>query len=212
MNKLDLEQSRDMMKTLSSVMISNKQKLCEIDGKIGDGDHGNGIERGFRAADDFIEKNTAKDIYELFSGIGMAMMNSMGGASGVIFSAMFLGILRQPKQEFLDSELLFGMCESGLEKIKIAGKAKKGDKTMIDALEPAVEAMKAAKESDDLKTLLECAYEAAKEGVEETKKYPAKFGRAKFLGDRSIGFEDAGAVSVSLIFKTMYEYVKTLEA
>lgn len=211
MKELNVIQTKEMIGYLAEKMISSKQMLCEIDSKIGDGDHGMGIERGFLAVKEFLKKDNPKTIYEVFSGMGMAMMNSMGGASGVIFSAVFLGILRQPKQEMLDAQLLTGMCKSGLEKVKIAGKAKKGDKTMIDALEPAVEVMEKLK-TDDLKLLLKAAYEAALEGVEETKKYPAKFGRAKFLGERSVGYEDAGAVSVSLIFESMYQYVKEQEA
>ena len=81
---------------------------------------------------------------------------------------------------------------------------------MIDALEPAVEAMKKAPKDCEFPELLQIAYEAALQGVENTKKYTAKFGRAKFLGERALGHEDAGAVSVSIIFKSMGEYAAAL--
>lgn len=140
----------------------------------------------------------------------MAMMNSMGGASGVIFSAIFMGIAQQPKEDTLSLDAFIGMCESGLKKIKVVGKAKKGDKTMIDALEPAVEAMKKAPKDCGFPELLHIAYESALQGVEDSKGYIAKFGRAKFLGERALGHEDAGAVSVSIIFKSMSEYAATV--
>ena len=158
----------------------------------------------------FLAEEQPQTIREIFGGLGMAMMNSMGGASGVIFSAIFLGILKQPEQEKLDAELLRGMCESGLKRIKSAGGADEGDKTMIDALAPAVRAMEESEERE-IEELLKTAWKVAAEGAENTKNYTAKFGRAKFLGERSLGYEDAGAVSVSIIFQSMYEYTRSLQ-
>ncbi|MGI6501163.1 MAG: dihydroxyacetone kinase subunit DhaL [Anaerostipes sp.] len=207
MKKLNVGQTIEMMSYVADKMIESKKLLCEIDGKIGDGDHGLGIERGFMAVKDFLSEKTPETIYDIFSGAGMAMMNSMGGASGVIFSAMFMGVIQQPKEEVLSPKAFVGMCENGLKRIKLAGKAQKGDKTMLDALEPAVDAMKQVSEDCGFEELFDVAYQAALQGVEDTKKYTAKFGRAKFLGDRSLGCEDAGATSVSIIFGSMSEYV-----
>ena len=206
MKELTVEQTKEMMRHVADKMIESKAMLCEIDGNIGDGDHGLGIERGFASVKQFLQDKNPETIYDVFTGTGMAMMNSMGGASGVIFSAIFMGIAQQPKEDTLSSNVFVGMCESGLKKIKVVGKADKGDKTMIDALEPAVEAMKKAPKDCEFPELLQIAYEAALQGVEDTKKYTAKFGRAKFLGERALGHEDAGAVSVSIIFKSMSEY------
>lgn len=205
MKELTVEQTKAMMLYVADKMIESKAMLCEIDGIIGDGDHGLGIERGFTSVKQFLQDINPETIYDIFTGAGMAMMNSMGGASGVIFSAIFMGIAQQPKEDTLSSDVFVGMCESGLKKIKVVGKADKGDKTMIDALEPAVEAMKKAPKDCGFPELLQIAYESALQGVEDSKGYIAKFGRAKFLGERALGHEDAGAVSVSIIFKSMSE-------
>ena len=130
----------------------------------------------------------------------------MGGASGVIFGSMFLGGIKgYEKITELDGENLTKIMRGSLESIKTRGKAQVGDKTMVDALEPAVIAMEGA-DKEDLAALLKAAAEAAKEGVENTKKYVAKFGRAKSLMERAIGHQDAGATSVSIIFEAMYTY------
>ena len=136
MKEMNAANVSEMMNYVADQMIGKKDLLCEIDGKTGDGDHGMGIERGFTAVKKFLAEEQPQTIREIFGGLGMAMMNSMGGASGVIFSAIFLGILKQPEQEKLDAELLRGMCESGLKRIKSAGGADEGDKTMIDPLLP----------------------------------------------------------------------------
>lgn len=207
MEKLNTTQLNAMLLDLSGRMIRHKDLLCEIDGKIGDGDHGLGIERGFTAVMEILEGKEFDTVNALLSETGMAMQRSMGGASGIIFSAMFLGLCKQPDAAHFTPELLHIMCREGLSTIKKHGKAKCGDKTMIDALEPAVSAMERALPSADLADFLDRATSAALEGVEATKTYAAKFGRAKFLGDRSIGCQDAGATSVWLIFKAMKEWI-----
>ena len=136
------------------------------------------------------------------------MLNSMGGASGVIFGSMFLGGVKgMPVSDKLDGIQFAQIMRGALEAIKARGKAQVGDKTMVDALEPAVIAME--KESqEDLEPVLESAKTAAWDGVENTKQYVAKFGRSKSLMERAIGYQDAGATSVAIIFEAMYNYVK----
>lgn len=140
------------------------------------------------------------------------MISSMGGASGVIFGTLFTGGLKGlDPQETLDSNLLANILENALNAIKQRGKADLGDKTMIDALEPAVLALKQKAENDaGLLACLKAAEEAAAQGVEKTKSYIAKFGRAKTLGERAIGHQDAGATTVWIIFKSMKEYIENL--
>ncbi|MGN7397308.1 dihydroxyacetone kinase subunit DhaL [Peribacillus frigoritolerans] len=206
MKQLTAEDTRNMLLFVADQLIANKEMLCEIDGKIGDGDHGFGIERGFKAVKKALEDNTYLTMNTVYRDAGMAMLRSMGGASGVIFSRMFLGADALPERENLDSEALALMMREGLEKVKSQGKAQLGDKTMVDAFEPAVLALEKEKHNY-LEVALNQAVQAADAGVEETKHYPAKFGRAKFVFERSIGEQDAGATSVSLIFKAMHDYI-----
>jgi len=146
----------------------------------------------------------------VFKTIGMSMISSMGGASGIIFGTLFVGGVKglDPEAE-LNLPLLTKILEGSVTSIKERGKAKLGDKTMIDALEPAVLGLKQCVE--DNKSLLEglkSAEEKAEQGVERTKEFVAKFGRAKSMGERAIGYQDAGATTVYIIFKSMREWVE----
>ncbi|WP_080848283.1 dihydroxyacetone kinase subunit DhaL [Cytobacillus gottheilii] len=206
MTQLTVADTKEMFLYVADQLIDSKESLCEIDGRIGDGDHGFGIERGFQAIKQTISSKSYETINEIYKDIGMVMLRSMGGASGVIFSSMFLGVSPLPVFETLNTKSLFEMMRKGLEKVKGKGKAELGDKTMVDAFEPAVNALEQYLDTD-LEVSLRHAVHAAEEGVNKTKEYMAKHGRAKFLYERSVGVQDAGATTVLLIFKAMYEYV-----
>lgn len=208
---LTVDQTTDMIMKACDAIIENKPFLTEVDSKIGDGDHGIGMAGGMeKAKAALLEQRPFADINTVFKTTGMAMLNSMGGASGVIFGTMFLGgIKKLPAVQELDGETLAKIMRGSVEAIKERGKAQVGDKTMVDAFEPAVIALENA-DKEDLVALLSEASAAAKQGVENTKDYIAKFGRAKSLMQRAIGFQDAGATSVSIIFETMYLFVKEL--
>ena len=157
------------------------------------------------------EKRPFPDINTVFKTTGMAMLNSMGGASGVIFGSMFLGGIKGLSPlSVLDGDGFTCIMRGSLEAIKARGKANVGDKTMVDALEPAVIAMETSDRSD-LTALLGTAAKAAEEGVENTKNYIARFGRAKSLMERAIGYQDAGATSVSILITSMYRYLQELQ-
>ncbi|WP_227995042.1 dihydroxyacetone kinase subunit DhaL [Oceanobacillus sp. CFH 90083] len=206
MKQLNIQETQNMLLFMAERLMASKELLCEIDGKVGDGDHGFGIERGFKAVKAMLEENTYATINELFKASGMTMLHSMGGASGVIFSQLFLGAAAIPEEEKLTSEILAQVMRKGLEKIKATGKAQLGDKTMIDALEPAVLELE-QESSGSLEEATGKAMLAAENGVEKTKEYPAKFGRAKFVYERSIGVQDAGATTVFLMFEAMHTYI-----
>ncbi|MDD3140626.1 MAG: dihydroxyacetone kinase subunit DhaL [Lachnospiraceae bacterium] len=211
MKTINVVQSKEMIIKVCDAIIANKPYLTEVDSKIGDGDHGIGMAGGMEKAKAALLGNSEfATVNEVFKTTGMQMLNSMGGASGVIFGSMFLGGVKglDPITE-LDGEIFTKMMRASVESIKARGKAQMGDKTMVDAFEPAVEAMEKAEKSD-LTVLLEEAAKAAKQGVEDTKEMIAKFGRAKSLMERAVGYQDAGATSVQIIFETMYEYVKLL--
>jgi len=209
---LTVEQVKKLFIYTGEKVQENKQLLTKIDGAIGDGDHGIGMSLGFKKANEKLRETEFTTVNEIFKTIGVSMISSMGGASGVIFGTLFTGGLKGlDPQETLDSNLLANILENALNAIKQRGKADLGDKTMIDALEPAVLALKQKAENDaGLLACLKAAEEAAAQGVEKTKSYIAKFGRAKTLGERAIGHQDAGATTVWIIFKSMKEYIENL--
>lgn len=209
MKTLTVDQTTDMIISACNAIIENKPYLTEVDSKIGDGDHGIGMAGGMEKAKNALtNKRPFPDIKSVFMTTGMEMLNSMGGASGVIFGTLFLGGVKKiGAVSEMDGELIARIMRDSLEAIKERGKAQPGDKTMIDALEPAVAALENGNK-EDLVQLLSDARDAAWQGVEDTKKYIAKFGKAKTLQQRAIGYQDAGATSVAIIFDGMYNYVK----
>lgn len=208
---LSVEQTTDMIIRACDAIVENKPYLTEVDSKIGDGDHGIGMAGGMEKAKAALEgKRPLADINSVFKLTGMTMLNSMGGASGVIFGSMFLGGIKNMETlTELDGDNLAKVLRGSLEAIKTRGGANLGDKTMIDALEPAVVALENGAKEDLVQLLFE-AKAAAYQGVENTKNCIAKFGRAKSLLERAIGYQDAGATSVAIIFEAMYEYVKSI--
>ncbi|SES78130.1 dihydroxyacetone kinase, C-terminal domain [Salinibacillus kushneri] len=209
-NTLDVKQVKDMFLYVGEKVIENKPYLTKVDSAIGDGDHGIGMSVGFKSAEENLNKKEFTTINDVFKTIGMSMVQSMGGASGVIFGTMFMGGVKNldPCDE-LDTYTVAEIFDKSLEAIKVRGKASLGDKTLIDALEPAVEGLKeSANKSQSLLDALKTAEKHAELGVENTKEYVAKFGRAKSLGERAIGYQDAGATSVFIIFKSMREWLE----
>ncbi|MEK4803138.1 MULTISPECIES: dihydroxyacetone kinase subunit DhaL [Oceanobacillus] len=210
-NTLNAAQVKDMLLYVGEKVRENKPFLTKVDSAIGDGDHGIGMAVGFTKAEENLKDKDFATINDVFKAQGMSMVQSMGGASGVIFGTMFLGGVKQlDKKEELDVPTLAEIFEKSLEAIKERGKANVGDKTMIDALDPAARALRESAESSaSLLEALKNAEAGAEIGVEDTKEYVAKFGRAKSLGERAIGHQDAGATSVWIIFKSMREWVES---
>ena len=188
---------------------SNKDYLGDIDGLIGDGDHGIGMAGGMqKAKKKLLKMEGEENVYAIFEAAGKAMLLSMGGASGVIFGSLYLAVGKgMEPASVLTAADLAGMERKSLAAIQERGKAEAGDKTMVDALEPAVEAMEESS-GKGLLAMLKAAEEAAAKGVEDTKKYQARFGRAKSLTERAVGYQDAGATSVWLILQGMREFVE----
>lgn len=209
METLNCEKLREMLLHVARKVMDNRDYLTEVDSRIGDGDHGIGMHLGMKEAEaQLLKMKETENVYRIFAETGQAMLMSMGGASGVIFGTMFLGNARQlaPRAELKPSDFADFFAES-LARIKKRGGAAVGDKTMVDALEPAVAAMQASA-SEGFEEMLKNAVAAAQTGLENTKCLVAKFGRAKSLMERSIGYQDSGATSVVIIFEAMYEYIK----
>lgn len=210
-NSLTPDQVKDMFLYAGKQIIESKPLLTKVDSAIGDGDHGIGMSVGFTKAEENLLAKECETINDVFKTIGMSMINSMGGASGVIFGTMFVGGIKGLEdRDALDLPLLADIFSKSLTGIKTRGKAELGDKTMIDALEPAVNALQANcdKESFNFVVAIRDAENAASDGVEASKDYIAKFGRAKSLGERAIGHQDAGATSVWIIFRSMREWLE----
>jgi dihydroxyacetone kinase-like protein len=199
-----------MLLYVSDEIVRNKDYLGEIDAKIGDGDHGAGMALGFTKAKETLLAKNPKTINECFTTVGMSMIASMGGASGIVFGTMFSAGVKglAPTEEIGLSEFA-SIMQQALKAVQDRGKAQVGDKTMVDAFSPAVDALlEGSKKGLSLAEGLEKAATAAELGVESTKPLVAKYGRAKSLMERAIGYQDAGATSVSIIFKAMFDWTK----
>lgn len=206
-SQLGLQEVQEMFIHLSKGMEASKDLLTQADKVIGDGDHGVGIARGFEAVCQKLEGQTFSALDELLKTIGMALMTSVGGASGAVFGTWFRGGARRLSgRHVFDSEALALMLVDGLRAVQDRGKAKPGDKTMVDALEPAASKAQELK-SAPLDESLVAVTQAAREGMERTKDMVAKVGKAKTLGERSLGHPDPGALSTYLMLQLMMEYV-----
>lgn len=209
LTELNAEDTRNMLLYIADKVIAQKPYLTEVDSAIGDGDHGIGMAGGMQKAKKKLLKLAGEEnAYHLFETAGQAMLMSMGGASGVIFGSLYLaGAKGMEPQAVITAADLAKMERKSLAAIQERGGAQVGDKTMVDALAPAVEAMEANCDKSLLE-MLKMAEEGARQGMENTKNYVAKFGRAKSLLERAIGHQDAGATSVYLIFQGMREFVE----
>ncbi|MDR2772210.1 MAG: dihydroxyacetone kinase subunit L [Elusimicrobiota bacterium] len=196
-----LENLFKFISSLQAVYSEKKLYLSELDSAIGDGDHGVNMARGFDAVVANWKANPPSNCEDAFKSISASLIKTVGGASGPLYGTMFrkMSLAVGKKTEFGLDEWIDGISK-GIDGIMLIGKAQKGDKTMIDAWIPALEALKTAQ--NDRKTfaeaLRECAV-AAKNGAEATIPLIAKKGRASYLGERSIGHQDPGATSSAMM-------------
>ncbi|MBR1657234.1 MAG: dihydroxyacetone kinase subunit L [Synergistaceae bacterium] len=187
----------------------NKDFLTELDREIGDSDHGINMSRGFTAVMEQLQPD-ASDIGAVLKKTGMTLLSKVGGASGPLYGTAYLeaGKLTLGKTELTPDELK-SVFEAAIAGIQKRGKAVKGEKTMLDAIIPAVEKFsQKISEGADLVTALDAACEAAREGVEYTKTIIATKGRASYLGERSIGHQDPGATSSLITLEAIRDYMK----
>ena len=200
----------DFIEEVTKVMQENKTLLSDLDRAIGDGDHGNNMVRGFDAVRSKFSKEDETTISDALKKIGMTLLGTVGGASGPLYGSAFIRASAIAKgYEELNPEMLVALLENSLNGIKERGKAIVGEKTMVDALEPAVEALKESIVSGENVLIgMEKACKAAREGVIYTKGIIAKKGRASYLGERSIGHQDPGATSMLLILQVILEVIR----
>jgi dihydroxyacetone kinase-like protein len=187
----------------AQVLRENRDYLIELDAAIGDADHGANMDRGFQAVLSKMEEMADKDIGTIFKTVGMTLVSTVGGAGGPLYGTFFLqaGAKMAGKTE-MNLEDWAAALEAATGGVVMRGKAEPGDKTMLDALLPAVEVLKqAAADSQPLGQALIRSAQAAQEGMQATIPLVARKGRASYLGERSAGHQDPGATSSYLILQ-----------
>jgi dihydroxyacetone kinase-like protein len=185
------------------VFAENRQQLTDLDAAIGDGDFGISLDRGFTAVQAELSANPPADLRSVFQNVATVLIRTMGGTSGPLLGTFFLraGAACAGKSELAPGDVV-ALFQAGVEGIQQRGKAALGDKTMLDALLPAVDAMRGALEAgNDVAEMVERGAAAAEAGVQATKTMQARKGRGSYLGERSIGHQDAGATGAHLLLK-----------
>lgn len=201
------EKVKEFLQRAAEVLKENREYLTELDSAIGDADHGINMDRGFQAIMAKFPSFEGKDAGTILKTAGMALVSTVGGAGGPLYGTAFMqaGMALSGKFEFSLEDLIKAL-EASLKGIMNLGKSKPGEKTMIDAINPAIEAMKKAlSDGADPVKALEEATRAAEEGMKATIPMIAQKGRASYLGERSRGHQDPGATSSYLLFRTMLE-------
>jgi phosphoenolpyruvate---glycerone phosphotransferase subunit DhaL len=181
---------------MAAAMEEQRRYLTKLDSEIGDGDHGTNMHRGFQAALERLEGADPSTPADALKAVSMALISKVGGAAGPLYGTAFLraSTTLQGKDK-VSAEDAAAALEAALGGIKQRGKAEAGDKTIVDALEPAAEAAKRAVSDGSAADVLRAAAEAAKEGAEATVPLTARKGRASYLGQRAAGHQDPGATS-----------------
>ncbi|PJJ73129.1 dihydroxyacetone kinase-like protein [Diaminobutyricimonas aerilata] len=185
------------------LMVEHRAALTELDSAIGDADHGSNMARGMQSAVEKLEQTAPETVGAWGKSVGMTLVSSVGGASGPLYGTFFLrfGASGGDATE-LDAAALGAALRAGLEGVLARGKAEPGDKTMIDALGPALDAFDAAVDQG-LEAAIAAARDAAAAGRDATEPLQARKGRASYLGERSIGHVDPGATSTAYLFDAL---------
>ncbi len=211
MDKLQHKHIIKWFELASITLRENKEYLTKLDSEIGDADHGFNMERGFNKVDNKLEEFSLNtDLGAIFKNMGMTLISSIGGASGPLYGTFFLqiGMSAVTKTELTLKDFADAF-ENGVAGVKKRGRASVGDKTMIDVLDPVVEILKAAvSENKSFEKVFADMLETAEKGMKSTIPLIAKKGRASYLGERSIGHQDAGATSSYLILKCLKEAIE----
>jgi dihydroxyacetone kinase-like protein len=192
-----------MIDAAAAIIRENHELLSKLDSATGDGDHGTSMLRAAEAMETSVKEDSSDELKSLLHAVGWAVMSIDGGSTGPLLGSFFMGLSEGAAEaKSLDTPAMAAMFEAGLAKMQKQSKAQVGDKTMMDALIPAIEALRsAADEGKDIQTAMDGAANAAAKGTEATAEMQAKFGRARNLGERTIGHIDPGATSMSLFFK-----------
>ena len=197
----------DWIKNVAGVLAENKDYLTQLDSAIGEADHGANMTRGFQAVLTKLPAVSDKDIGTIFKTVGMTLVSTVGGASGPLYGTFFMqaGAVSAGKQD-LSAADWGAALEAAVNGVVMRGRAVLGDKTMVDALTPALEAFKdAVVQNATIGLALTRSVQAAEEGMKATIPLVARKGRASYLGERNAGHQDPGATSTFLILKCAAE-------
>ena len=201
------EMAQDWIRATAQAMALNKDHLTQLDSAIGDGDHGANMDRGFQAVLGKLPSVVAPDIGAVFKVVGMTLVSTVGGAAGPLYGTFFLQLATATagKTDLALPEWVAAL-QAGVGGVIMRGKAGLGDKTMVDALVPALDALKAAAaDGASLPDALRRSAEAAEQGMLGTIPLVARKGRASYLGERSAGHQDPGATSSHLLLRAAAE-------
>ncbi|MST49869.1 dihydroxyacetone kinase subunit DhaL [Mobiluncus porci] len=203
MSDFTLETAKAWMSEYARVLDEKKEYLTELDSPIGDADHGTNMARGMKAAIEPANLDQP-DLGSLFKKVGLALVSKVGGTSGPLYGTFFMRAGKEAGETTaLDGAALSKALHAGLQGVLDRGKAELEDKTMVDAMTPALAAFDKAIGAADLAAASAAAAEAAKTGAEATTPMLAKKGRASYLGERSIGHQDPGATSTEYLFESL---------
>ena len=193
----------DWMNRFAGAMSEHREELVKLDTAIGDGDHGTNMNRGMTKAMEKLAAAEQPDPGAVLKTVAMALVSSVGGAAGPLYGTLFLQMgSALAGQSEVDLPAYAAAWRKGLEGVQARGKAEAGDKTMVDALIPAIDALET---SSDLSSGLRAAEQAAEEGMNATTPMIARKGRASYLGERSKDHQDPGATSTYYLFKSATE-------
>jgi dihydroxyacetone kinase-like protein len=200
---IDRDRALAWMQRFAEDMAEHRQELVRLDTAIGDGDHGTNMNRGMQKALEKLQASEPADPGAVLKTVAMALVSSVGGAAGPLYGTLLLqmgtALADTPEVDLVEFTAAWRAALAG---VKARGKAELGDKTMIDALSPAIDAMEQAA---DLNAGLQAAVDAAQQGMTATIPLVARKGRASYLGDRSAGHQDPGATSTYYLFKSAAE-------
>jgi dihydroxyacetone kinase-like protein len=193
----------DWMRRFAGEMSEHREELVRLDTAIGDGDHGTNMDRGMKKVIEKLDQDELADPGAVLKATAMTLVSTVGGAAGPLYGTLFLQMgTALAGQEEVDLPAYAAAWRKGLEGVQMRGKAEPGDKTMVDALIPAVEALESAQ---DLDSGLRDAAEAAERGMQATTPLVARKGRASYLGERSKDHQDPGATSTYYLYRSAAE-------
>jgi len=210
---VDFDSLIHLFRTAAARVKAGADELGRLDSATGDGDHGVAMTRAMAAIEKGLDDCQARQIKTLLQGVAWSVMSIDAGATGPLMGSLLMG-MEEPAGEAdeIDAARLAAMFAGGLTKMRAVSKAEVGDKTMLDALVPAVEALQAsAAAGDSITAGLVAAAAAAQTGAENTKTLQARFGKARNLGERSLGHQDPGATSIALLFRGLADGAASLE-
>ncbi len=202
------------IEAIAEVLKENREYLTQLDAAIGDADHGINMDRGFTAVMQKLPSVKDKDMGTILKTVGMTLVSTVGGAGGPLYGTFFMRAgMSLGDKSVLDINDFAAALEAARDGVVARGKANLGDKTMVDALTPALEALKeAVADGADAVSALRRMTAAAEQGMKDTIPMLAKKGRASYLGERSIGHQDPGATSSYFILKTITETIEASKA